>query len=60
MGNGEKDGTLDKDYKIQQKQKGKAKVRTSQRKEKRSNFELDDSGDETTTRKGKKIIKWKK
>ena len=60
LGLWKKDGTLNKDYQIQQKEKGKAKVRTSQRKEKRSNFELDDSGDETTTRKGKKIIKWKK
>ena len=53
LGLWKKDGTLDKDYQIQQKEKGKAEVRTNQRKEKRSNFELDDSGDETT-RKGKK------
>lgn len=55
LGLWKKDGTLDKDYQIQQKEKGKAKVRTSQRKEKKKQVEPDNSGDESVaTRKEKK------
>ena len=55
LGLWKKDGTLDKDYQIQQKQKGKAKVRTSQREEKRKQVEPDINDDEPeTSKKGKK------
>ena len=40
------EGTLDKEYQMQQKEKGKAKARMSQRKEKRRMVEPKEGGDE--------------
>jgi len=54
LGLWKKDGTLNKDYWMQQKEKGKAKVRTSQKKEKRRKVGPDDNVDEFETSKKKK------
>ena len=55
LGIWKKDGTLDKDYQRRQKEKGKAKAKTSQRDEKRRNVGSDDSlGEAETSKKGKK------
>ena len=55
LGIWKKDGTLDKDYQRWQKEKGKAKAKTSQRNEKKRQVESDDSiGEAETLKKGKK------
>lgn len=48
LGIWKKEGTLDKEYQKRQKEKGKAKIRTSQRKEKRR---MEDSNEPETSRK---------
>jgi hypothetical protein len=55
LGIWKKEGTLDKDYQRRQKEKGKAKAKTSQRNEKRRKIGSDDGvGEAETSKKGKK------
>lgn len=55
LGCWKKEGTLDKDYQMRLKKKGKAKERINERKEKKRKERPDDSSDEGgTSRKGKK------